>query len=134
MAQIVPTKEAPNDAVVYQLPAAEFALGQGDSFETEDRAVLSDASAHPWLEVKYPKSEAAVPTFRPDSVAREDDVLAAQNSEAFDTEAIRRDAAVEASVAPLAVEPTLDQNKKVTEGGFARTLAADAANTEKSKD
>lgn len=126
MAKIVLSKEAPDQEVTFSLTGIEAFTAPLD---TDNRTVVAEAEAHPWLSVEYDRSEVAVATYRPDSLAPKDDILSAENSEAFDPEALKRDALDIEGVAPLAVEAGLNQSKPVTEGGVSRTLAADAKNT-----
>jgi hypothetical protein len=135
MAQIVTSKEAPDFEVGYALPGTklvEFKLKQGGSYKTDDRVVLAEANAHPWLQVEYDASEAPVYSFRPDTVSSADDVLSAENSEAFEPKFIKRD--LEGVLGTrddsgTAIQAGLDQDKKSTNGGVNETLAADAADS-----
>lgn len=137
MAQIVPTQEAPSEEVSYSLAGAEFALNAGGSYETDDRSVLAEAEAYPWLAVEYDEEEAGVGTYSDHGVKPEDDGLSAVNSEAFDPEAVKRDREAvlgsESDGGGLAVEAGKDQTEEVYEGGFGRTLASDTTD-EKDED
>jgi len=133
MAKIVPSDLAPAEAVHYSLGAVEFDLGgksDAKSFETTDRAALSNAESHPWLTVEYDEAEAIDPAFYAPKVRPEDDVLSEfgpRANDAFDPEKVK--AALEDAragrVAPLAVESGTDQSEEVTSGPVAETLAAD---------
>src|SRR4051812_9615905 len=111
MAKIVPSDLAPDEAVHYSLGAVEFDLGgksDAKAYETHDRSVLSNAEAHPWLEVEYDAVEAIDPAFYDTQVKPEDDVLGAlgpRANDAFDPDKIK--AALEArqsETAPVAID------------------------------
>ena len=95
MATIKPNEHAPAEEVRYILANEELVLASGGSTDTDDRAVISAAESHPWLEVEYP-----APSETPEKPAEED-------------------------VTPLAVDAGLDQSEVVEEGGVSKTLAAD---------
>lgn len=129
MATIRPNDNAPDEQVKYCLGNVDFDLGPGDGYETENRTVMADASAHPWLSVEIPQVDEVVVERPSKSVPYEDDVLAAPNTKVWDTEAAKA-AAVDAQrevAAALAVQAGLDQGEPVKEGGVAVTLAADPA-------
>lgn len=127
MAVIVPSKLHPAEEVFHSLPGGEFSLAPDGSYETDDPALIENAYASPWLDVK---PDEAVEYVYDDSERRLDprkDVLAAAHgSEAFNPEAIK---AVEDEkrapwLASVAVESGLDQEKKTVEAGIAQTIAA----------
>lgn len=92
MANVTPSQLHPAEEVRYSLASAEpFTLSPGGSHKTDDRTVIAEASAHPWLAVEYDAAEAPVAAFRPGQIAPEDDALSALNSVAFDPEAVKRD-------------------------------------------
>lgn len=133
MATIRPNDNALAQDAEYNLPGAKFTLGPGDSYETDDRAVLSDAETHPFLIVEYPEQPQVSVSRESGSVPYEDDYLTAPNSRAFDLEEVER---VETEkhgtdAARLAVQSGLDQNKQTEIAGIGVTLAADDAITDK---
>ena len=127
MATIRPNDNAPDEQVKYCLGSVDFDLGPGDEYQTDDRAAIADASAHPWLEVEVPQVQELSEARASRSVPYEDDVLAAVNSEAFNFEKIKAEQEARAEVieSPVAIQAGLDQGKPVEEGGVAVTLAAD---------
>lgn len=132
MAKIVANENAPSEESVYSVPGAEFSLAQGGSYETDDRDVLVEAEAHPWLLVEYDVDERPSPAWRDDSLEASDDALTAENSEAFDPEAVKRDR--EAVLGregedynATAIDAGLDQDEVHSTGGVATTFAADDA-------
>ncbi len=127
MAKIVATDVAPQEEIEYALVGESFTLSDG-SYETDDRDVLVEAEAHPWLSVEWDRDESGEGTYRPDTVAPEDDALSSQNTEAFDPEAIARDREAvlgTSDAAPLAVESGRDQREVEFQGDVGVTLAAD---------
>lgn len=132
MANIVPSDLHPDTDVRYTLASAEpFTLGSGGSYETFDRVALAEAERHPWLNVELSEQENPTAIYRPGSISPEDDSQSAQNSEAFDPDAIERDRVVFASDDDrTAIEAGQDQGEvKTIETGdvsVATTLAADA--------
>lgn len=135
MALIVPSELAPAEEVSFSFADGDLTLDGGGSYETDNRGLLAEAIAHPWLSVEYDEAEVAVATYRPDSVAPEDDPLSAVNSEAFDVEAIKRDREAvlgdKDGISVLAVDAGLDQKEVTTsnDGAFDFTLAADDENS-----
>lgn len=128
MPRIVPSEAHPDEQVRHALGSAEpFELGPGGSYETDDREVVSNASAHPWLDVEVEEVEVIQGAYRDRHVPREDDALVAENSVAFDPNAIREveESKVEDASRPLAVESGLDQSEEHFTGSTATTLAAD---------
>lgn len=127
MATIRPNDNAPAEDVKYIFPTATFDIASGGSYETDDRAILSAAEDHPWLDVEYPEvpEEVAV-TREPKSVPYQDDVLAAVNSKAFDLDLVRQAEEEKTAVFAdhLAIQAGLTQTEPVTEGGIDQTLAA----------
>lgn len=90
-------------------------------FETDSPIALANAAAHPWLEVEY--DEAAVvdpPSYKPDVDPTKD-----RQSIQFAGKVKEVPAEDDVDDTPLAVEAGLDQNKEVTEGDVALTVAAD---------
>ena len=126
MATIVPSKQHPDEEVLHQLAQDSFKLSAGGSYETDDRAVITNAVAHPWLEVEYPDLEVEA-HYRPDSIEPSKDALGAEKSIAFDPDKIAAalEDQAEAVESPVAIESGLDQDRKVEKGGIAFTLAAD---------
>lgn len=132
MATIVPSKLHPDEEVTHQLAQDSFQLGGGsDSYETDDRGVIANAIAHPWLEVEYSDVEVEG-HYRPDTIKPSEDVLGAEQSIAFDPDEIAAalEEATEVEESGVAIESGLDQDKSVEEGGIAFTLAADDTNDE----
>lgn len=135
MAKIVLSELAPAEAVHFSFAEGEFTLGgksDAKAFETTDRALLSNAAGHPWLDVQYDESEAVDPTFVDNQVRPEDDVLSASGpraNDAFDPEKIKaaEDAKREAVSQPVAIEAGLDQTEEISLGDVAETVAADDA-------
>lgn len=126
MAKISPNENAPAE-VTYILPTATFDLAEGGSFETDDRTVLADAEAHPWLTVTYPELE-ELDFQRPEkAVPYDEDYLSAAHSVAFDADEIRKveEAKYEAEASRLAVDAGLDQGDEEHVGEVGVTLAAD---------
>jgi hypothetical protein len=135
MALIVPSELAPAEEVSFSFADGDLALGGGGTYETDNRGLLAEAEAHPWLAVEYDEAEVAVATYRPDSVAPEDDALSALNSEAFDVAAIKRDRDLvlgDDGASVLALDAGLDQKEVLTsdDGAFNFTLAADDENSD----
>lgn len=138
MATIRPNDNAPAEEMKVILPTATFDLSQGGTYETDDRNVLADAEAHPFLTVEHPEQDAeAAVTRESDSVPYADDYLAAPNSKAFDTEEVQRvesDKREDVS-SRLAVDAGLNQSKAETVGEgdheIAVTLAADDSTDDK---
>lgn len=124
MPKIVSSSLAPSGEVRYSLGSgASFTLGgSSDSHECDDPQVLARATAHAWLTVEREPADKTPPTFKDVSVKPEDDPLSAQ----YKGKVEDAPAPVE-KVTPLAVEAGIDQDKKVVEGGVAKTLAADPA-------
>lgn len=126
MATIRPNVNAPDDQVRYCLGSVVFELAPGGEFETDDRAAIADAAAHPWLDVELPQAEELSEAYVSKSVPYEDDVLAAPNSQAFDPDKVHemqmereRDIA-----ARTAIDAGLDQGEVVEAGGVNLTHAA----------
>ncbi len=134
MATIVPSKLHPDEEVVHQLAQDSFKLDAGGSYETDDRAVISNAVVHPWLDVEYADTEIEA-HYRPDSVEPSKDVLGAAQSVAFDADAIAAvlEEYAEVEENRVAIESGLDQDKRVEKSGIAFTLAADDTNDEDNK-
>lgn len=115
MATIRPNDNAPAEEVHYTLPTAEFDLGVGDSYESDDRAVIEAAQDHPWLEVEVPVLEAEVYTRPSKSVPYQEDPLSEFNDFSNDPARVEETerAKYSATVAPLAVESGLPQTEVV---------------------
>lgn len=133
MARILPSDNAPSEAVHYSLAGVSFDLGGSGkgtkkTYETTDPTVITNAEAHPWLTVERDEVEVVKGSYY-EPLAPEDDVLSAVNSRANDPDAVRE--AEEAKVAavedPTAINAALDQDKPVETGGVNETLAADNA-------
>jgi hypothetical protein len=143
MARIVPSDLAPADTVHYTFAGVEFDLGgsgKGSSkfYETLDRAALSNASAHPWLDVQYDEAEAVPVVFANNQVKPEDDPLSAVGPNAnapFDPAEIAKveEAKAQGATTPVAIDAGLDQTTEVSEGEVAETVAADDAADTKDK-
>jgi len=139
MATIRPNDNAPEEQVKYCLGSVVFELAPGGEYETDDRAAIADATAHPWLEVELPRLEELSQEYISKSVPYEDDVLAAPNSQAFDPDKLHamqmeREREV---LARTAIDAGLDQGEVVEEGGVNLTVAAaveDAPDAEETSD
>ena len=128
MAKIELSNIAPSEAVHFSIGNVEFDV----PFETDDRRVVVAANSHPWLKVTPDKQEIIAGEYREISVAREDDVLAAENSIAFDPEEITKveEAKREAEGTRTAIEAGLDQKKQTeTKDGVNLTVAAEEADS-----
>lgn len=131
MATIRPNDHAPSDEVTYTLPGATFELAPGGSYESDDRVVLSDAEAHPWLEVEYPVLVDESESRESRSVPYEDDALSAPNSLAFDPDAVAKAHADEVVTNPTAIDSGLDQGEPAESGdGRVATSLASADEVE----
>jgi hypothetical protein len=123
--KIVLNDLAPSDAGTFSIANYVFETPH----ETTDPGLISEAHAHPWLDVEVDESQLVQADDTDHRLSREDDAHSALNSEAFDPEAIERDRAKTADVTPLAVQADLDQGKAETVGEgdneVAVTLAAD---------
>lgn len=121
MAKIVLSDAAPEDAV-------HFSLGQFEidvPHDTRNRDLISDAVAHPWLNVEYDEVE-VLGGEGPSTANLANDPLAAGNDVSNDPEAVQAELdRREAEKAPLAVDAALDQDEPQTAGPVAITLAAD---------
>lgn len=132
MAKIVLSDVAPKDDTL------SFSLGQESGievpYETDDRELLANANAHPWLEVEYDETQEAGGVFIDNQLSPADDHLSAVNDHSNDPDAVR--AEIERRLAevedptPLAVRSGLDQNEPVSVGPVALTLAADEDDNE----
>lgn len=137
MAQIVPSKNAPSEDFTVSFGVGLVKLtGKTKSFESTDAALLSEAANHPWLDVVYDKVEVLGGDVVPPSVDPKKDPLSAQNPAnalVNDPDAVRaaQAAALGEDVAPVAIDPVLDQDKTKTEGGVDKTVAAAEKTTEK---
>ncbi len=98
MAKITQGELAPAEKVVYTLANEQFELTAKGSYETDDPIVISNAIAHPWLDVEF------------DEVAPEE-----------------VDADADVRVVGLAVEAGQDQKDALYADGTPVTLAADDA-------
>lgn len=128
MPRIVPSEAHPDHTVRHALGSAEpFELGPGGVYETDDREAIGNALPHPWLDVEYDEVEVIQGGYRDRHVPREEDVLVAENSVAFDPQEIEKVESEkrETDVERLAVESGLDQGEEHEVAGIATTLAAD---------
>jgi hypothetical protein len=122
MAKIVASDEAPKGKVRFSLANEEI---EKLPYKTDDREVLANAEAHPWLSVEYDKAEDLSALAGDLQLRPEDDVLSAQNSVAFDPKAIKDALNQEAASDPVAIDAGLDQTKSVeTDSGVDLTVAA----------
>lgn len=130
MAKIVHSKAAPSDVAVHY----SFAVGDGfdlegsGSYTTTDAAEIAAAAGHPWLEVKYDKSDVVAGEYH-EQISPEDDPLSAVNSVANDPAAVRafQEDQKADEAAPVAIEASLSQDRTTKKDGVAQTLAADPA-------
>ena len=102
MATISHSDLAPDAQVHYSVAGAEFDLGPGETFETDNEEVLANAQAHPWLKVER--------------------TIVAPEGEGVPVVEVRYPA--------TAIDAGLDQKDVEFEGGgdeVAETLAADEA-------
>lgn len=126
MPRVLPSEAHPDETVRHALGSAEpFELGPGGSYDTDDRTVVANATANPWLTVEYEEQEVIRGRYREPSVSAEEDALGAARSVAFDPEAIReaeegKDFADEDR---LAIDAGLDQGESHEAGGIDVTLA-----------
>jgi hypothetical protein len=133
MAKIVASKIAPDEEFVVSVGPG--LIKPGDT--TDDRTLIIEAEAHPWLDVEYDKVELLGGDVIPPSVDPKKDPLSIQGPNAalpFDPEAVKADTdkvLVVPTLAPTAIDAGLDQDKNKVEGGVAKTVAADEARTEK---
>ena len=129
MAKIVASDEAPKGKFRFSLANEEI---EKLPYETDDRAVLANAEAHPWLAVEYPEVEELSEVAGDLQLRPEDDVLSAQNSIAFDPKAVKDALAKETESDPVAIEAGLDQSEVVeTDSGVDLTVAAEQDTTDK---
>lgn len=130
MAKIVASDEAPKGAFRFSLANEEI---EKLPYESTDPAVLANAEAHPWLVVERDEVEELSELAGELHPTADEDVLSAQNSVAFDPEAIKAALTEEAASDPVAIDAGLDQSKVVeTESGVDLTVAADEADNKKS--
>ena len=134
MAKIVLSELAPSEAIHFSLANAEFDLGgksDAKAFETDDRVVIDNAVAHPWLDVEFPAVEEVAFEALDTRIPAADDsqgMYGPHANDAFDPELIKaaEEAKIQDTPQPLAIDSGLDQDKEVkTESGAAETLAAD---------
>lgn len=135
MAKIVASKNAPDADFTVTYGVGQVAIsGKSRSVTSDDRALLAEAANHPWLAVEWDKVEMLGGEVIPPSVDPKKDPLSAQNPDSAlvnDPDAVRaaqEAARVDTTVGP-AIEPTLDQDKVIVEGGVDKTLAADEKTT-----
>lgn len=136
MAKITLSDLAPSEAVHFSFGEDDFTLGgksDAKSYESTDRALLSNAVAHPWLEVEYDAGDAA-PVYPDTTLSPTEDQQSALGPVAnvpFDVAAIKEleDSKHPDEVATLAIDAGLDQDEKLVEGDAAKTLAADPTHT-----
>lgn len=129
MATIRPNDNAPAEDVTYILPTETFELGAGGSFETEDRATISAAVDHPWLEVEFPEVDAEVYSRPPKSVPYTEDPFSEYNDHSNDPALVEETERSKfgADVAPLAVESGLDQSEVERAADYVDLTLAAAA-------
>ena len=126
MAKIVASKIAPDEEFTVSVGAG--LLKPGDT--SDDRQLLIEAEAHPWLGVEYDEVEMLGGDVIPPSVDPKKDPLSIQNPAAllpFDPEAVKRDTdavLLVDTLAPAAIDAGLDQDKSVTAGPVAKTVQA----------
>ena len=141
MAKIVHSEAAPAESVHYTfaaLPEGFDLGGKSKGFETNDTALLAEAESHPWLKVERDPEEVIGGAYV-QQLDPKDDPLSAANDVSRDPEAIKRDEDAKAEAwfgSPTAIDAGLDQEKVVTTGRVAETLAADAkaSNDDSKKD
>lgn len=137
MATIVPSKQHPDEEVRFALGGSKaFTLSTGGSYESDDREQIALAIEHPWLDVKPGDAEAAVAVYGRETLASKDDVLSAENSVAFDPEAIKRDreAVLGVDEDRTAIDAGLRQRTVRRTADVALTRAADVADDEKAEE
>lgn len=130
MGKITLSELAPAEAVHFSFAGVEFDLSGNKNFISEDDAVLSDAQAHPWLNVEFDEVEVVSGEYR-NHLRPEDDGLSRSGrainpndpAEVFKVEQAKLGNTVE--VMPVAIDAGKDQHDSVITGGFAETLAAD---------
>lgn len=126
MAKIVASKIAPDEEFTVSVGAG--LVKPGDT--SDDRQLLIEAEAHPWLDVEYDEVEMLGGDVIPPSVDPKKDPLSIQGPQAalpFDPEAVKADTAKVLGVgqlAPAAIDAGLDQDKSVTAGPVAKTVQA----------
>jgi hypothetical protein len=129
MAQLVPSPLAPSQPFRLTLGSTSFSLDgskKTSSFETDDPTVIASARKHSWVDVKTKDVEVVAGTYklRTDPAT---DPLSAQHPDAklaLDPEAAKAALTEALAVNPVAVDASLDQDKVVTSGPVAETLAA----------
>jgi hypothetical protein len=126
MATISSNDSAPAEVVHYSFAGVDFKLGgRTKKYETDDPAVIDNASAHPWLTVEVPQVEVVEGAYI-EQVLPADDPLSRVNSNANDAEAAR---AAEQAKADrnniVSIESGLNQTVAESDGPVAQTLAAD---------
>lgn len=127
MPRVLPSEAHPDETVRHALGSAEpFDLGPGGVYESDDREVIANATAHPWLTVEFEEQQVLQGRYREPSVSPQDDVLGSARSVAFDPEAIREaeENKVLADERRLGIDAGLDQGESHEAGGIATTLAA----------
>jgi hypothetical protein len=135
MAKIVASKIAPDEEFTVSVGAG--LIKPGDT--SDDRQLLIEAEAHPWLNVEYDKVEMLGGDVIPPAVDPKKDPLSIQNPDAqlpFDPEAVKADTKRVLEVeylAPAAIDAGLDQDKSIMDGPVAKTLQAAEDQVEKSE-
>ena len=125
MAQIVPNENHPQENILHSLGGSDyFELSPGGSFECDDRFVLSNAEAHPWLDVEYEVVEVEDRSEDRPTLDPADDALSYEYYVAHEDDP---PAAPAEDNTALAVESGLDQTEAVTsdDDKVAFTFAAD---------
>ena len=129
MAKIVPSPSAPSQAFRLTLGATSFELDgskKTSSYETDDPVVIANARAHSWVDVVAKKADIVVGGYK-QILDPKLDPLSAQHEDskkALDPEAARAALREELAVHPVAIDAGLDQDKVVTSGPVAETVAA----------
>lgn len=136
MAKIMHSADAPKGPARYALGGFEaFELEGAGAFETDDRALIALAEMHPWLKVERDVS----PILEAQRVAdphvpRDQDVLAAENSKAFDMKLAEQQLIEALEIHPVAIDVAETQKEQERVGEVAITLAAaDADNPDNTK-
>jgi hypothetical protein len=102
-------------------------------YETNDRAVLDNVRAHPWLRVDAEAVEPFVAAFHEQLAPKDDHLSALGATVDFNDPEVARaaeEAKLGVAVEPVAIDAGLDQNEVVKDGPVAKTLAAAEEETE----
>jgi hypothetical protein len=129
MAKIVASDAAPEGKFRISLANEEI---DKLPYESDDAVVLANAEAHPWLAVERPEVEELGVVAGDLQLRPEDDALSAQNSVAFDADAVKAALPTREDSDPVAIDAGLDQSKSVeTDSGVDLTVAAAADDNDK---